>query len=316
MVEFSFTSQYAGLLLLLNGLVVLMFLYSRRKRRDRAMQFGNFETLEKVAGGKFLRSDDLILAVRVLAISALLLGLSSPTFTHEVTGEDENFVVALDASGSMFTSDIQPNRFQAAKDAGQSFIDQLGNSSSIGLISYAGNVSIEQELTTDHSEVSDSIQQVDIGAGGTAIGDAVSASVSMLTSSEKPGTVILVTDGRNTVGESLNQSQGLAQRQNVTVNTIGIGSSNGNREEFGIINGENASRMEFPNLNRVGLTNLSNSTGGESVFVSTGDQLESAFVQLEQTTAKEDISNWLFLLAGFLLVLEAVIRTTNFQVLP
>ncbi|QGA80121.1 vWA domain-containing protein [Candidatus Nanohalobium constans] len=316
--KLSFTAEYAGLLLLLNGLLVLMFLYGRKKKRERVMQFGNYETLKKVAGGNFLRSDDLILITRILAVTALLIGLSSPVLVQEVMGSDSDFVLVLDSSASMFTSDIEPNRFQAAKDVSKDFVSQLGNSSQVGLISYAGSVNEEQELTNEHSALRNSISQTSIGGrGGTATGDAVAAGVTMLTGNEKPGTVILITDGRNTVGQSLNESANYAQRQNTTVNAIGIGgSSNNTQDDFGIIQGNNASRMEFPNLNRDGLNNLSNSTGGEAVFVSNRQGLQDAFIELEEKKSRNDISTWFFLLAGGLLVIEAVFRTTDLQVIP
>jgi len=317
MVKLSFTAEYTGLLLLLNGLIILIFLYSRRKDRERAMNFGNYETLKKVSGGNFLRSNDLILLVRIVAVSALLIGLSSPVLVQNVTGSDSNFVIALDSSSSMFTGDIEPNRFEAAKDASQNFVSELGNSSKVGLISYSGSLNQEQELTDDRSAVESAIGEVSIGdVGGTATGDAVSSSVSMLTGSERNKTVILITDGRNTEGQSLNESADFAQRQNVTVNTIGLGSTENDEQDFGIVQGENASRMEFPNLNRQGLQNLSNITGGESIFVSNSEGLESAFIELEERETENEVAEWFFLLAGALMVIEATIRTTNFRVIP
>lgn len=318
MVKLSFTAEYAGLLILLNGLMILMFLYGRKKKRERVMQFGNYKTLKKVAGGNFLRSDDLILITRILAVTALLIGLSSPVLIQEVMGSDSDFVLVLDSSSSMFTGDVDPNRFQAAKDVSNNFVSRLGNSSEVGVVSYAGSVNEEQELTSDHSAVRSSITSIEIGeTGGTATGDAVAAGVTMLTGNEDPGTVILITDGRNTVGQSLNESASYAQRQNITVNAIGIGgTSNTSQEDFGMIQGNNASRMEFPNLNREGLNNLSRTTGGEAVFVSNRQGLQDAFVTLEEKEARNDISTWFFLLAGGLLVIEAVFRTTDFQVIP
>lgn len=316
--KLTFTAEYAGLLVLLNGLMVLIFLYGRRKKKERVMQFGNYETLKKVAGGNFIRSDDLILITRILAITALVIGLSSPVIISEVMGADSNFALVIDSSSSMFTGDIQPNRFQAAKDISKNFVSQLGNGSAVGVISYAGSVNEQQELTSGNSEITSAISSISIGdRAGTATGDAVASGVSMLTGDRRPGTVILITDGRNTVGQSLNESASFADRQNITVNTIGIGGiSNTSQDDFGMIQGENASRMSFPNLNREGLQTLANKTGGEAVFVSNREGLREAFVELEETTNRNNISTWFFMIAGTLLVLEAVFRTTDLQVIP
>ena len=318
MVRLSFTSEYTGLILLLNAIVILLFLYSRRTDKERAMKFGNFDTLKKISGGNFLRSNDIIMIIRILGLTLLLIGLSSPLLIHQSMGVNSDFVIALDSSASMFTGDIEPNRFDAAKEVSKDFVSQLGNSSRVGLISYAGSVNQSHEMSRDRYSVIGRIDSVGIGEeAGTATGDAVAAAASMLAGSKKNRTVIVITDGRNTVGQSINDSADFARRQNVTVNTIGIGNiSEEERDDFEIINGNNASQMQFPNLNRNGLNYLANTTGGEAVFVSSRDGLESAFVELEEKQVEEDISKWFFLLAGALMVIEAVFRSTNFQVIP
>ena len=318
MVNLIFTSEYTSLLLLLNGLLVLLFLYGRKKKKDRVMQFGNYETLKKVAGGNFIRSDDLVLITRVLAITLLIIGLSSPVVVQKVMGADSNFALVIDSSSSMFTGDITPNRFQAAKDVSKDFISQLGNATSVGVISYAGGVNVKQSLTKDRGNIKSAISSIEIGStAGTATGDAVASGTTMLTGNSKPGTIILITDGRNTVGQSINESASFAGRQNITVNTIGIGSTeDGSQGDFGVVDGENASKMNFPNLNKEGLKTLANKTGGKSLFVSNKQGLQSAFVELEEKKSREGISKWFFILAGVLLVLEAVFRNTDLQVIP
>lgn len=317
MVKLSFTAEYAGLLFLLNGIIILVFLYSRRRKKERVMQFGNFETLKKVSGDRILSSSDVILVIRIIAITSLIIGLSSPVLVKEEKGAGFNFVVAMDVSGSMFTDDIEPSRIQAAKDSIKSFTSELGGTSKVGFITYGGKVRKEQGLTKDRGALKSTVESASIGkGGGTATGDAISASVTMLINQDKPGKVIVVTDGRNTVGQSINESASYAKRQNITVNAIGIGETTGNIPDFGTVNGRNASRMEFPNLNTSTLNRIADKTGGKAVFVSDSDSLEDAFVDLEKRESEESISEILFLIAGFLLVIESVIRTSDIRVIP
>jgi Ca-activated chloride channel family protein len=319
MVKIAFTDQYANLLFLLNGLVILFFAYSLKKKKERTMKFGNYETLKKVAGGKVLQSNILLAVTRVIAISALLIGLSSPVLIQQVQGADKDFVIAMDSSSSMFTGDIQPNRFQAAKEASKNFLNQLGNTSRVGLITYSGNVTQQAELTSDHNQIKTEIEEASIGgAAGTATGDAIASSVSMLLGSKKNRSVILITDGVSNVGQSINKSASFASRQNVTVNPIGIGGTgeNTSQEDFGNINGQNASRADFNNLNESRIQQVANETGGEAVFVSDSEGLESAFLQLEETETEKPIGEYLILLAGLLLVFDAILRTTDFEVVP
>ena len=64
-----FTNQYTELLLLANGLALLLFYAASQKKKQRAMKFGNYETLQKVAGKNFLSSSRIILAIKMLALT-------------------------------------------------------------------------------------------------------------------------------------------------------------------------------------------------------------------------------------------------------
>ena len=313
-----FTDQYTNILLLMNGLILLIFMYGYRKKKQRTMKFGNYETLQKVTGGNIIRADLLLAITRVIAISSLLIGLSSPVLVQTVQGADHDFVVTLDTSASMFTADVEPNRFEAAKDISRTFVGELGNSSQVGLISYSGDVIEEQELTSDMGAVRSGISNIEMGeVAGTATGDAVASSASMLMSSEEENrSIILVTDGTNNRGQSIEEAAGFAARQNVTVNPIGIGESGRNNTEDEVIRGEEATRAQFPNLNQEELMLLANETGGEASFVTSREGLETAFVDLEDQETENDVSRYFILLAGILLILDAVYRSTDLEIIP
>lgn len=318
MVRLIFTDQYANILLLMTGLVLLVFMYGYTKKKERTMKFGNYETLQKVAGGNILRADLLLAVTRVVAISALLIGLSSPVLVQNVQGAETDFVITLDTSASMFTGDVEPNRFEAAKDISRDFVGELGNSSQVGLISYSGDVIEEQGLTNDLSLIRAGIDNVQMGeVPGTATGDAVASSASMLLSSEKNKSVVLVTDGTNNRGQSIEEAAEFASRHNVTVNPIGIGEADvEDDDEEGLIQGEETTRASFPNLNQDELLLLANQTGGEASFVTSRDGLEAAFIELEEQEVETDISRYFILLAGVLLILDAVYRSTDLEVIP
>ncbi len=302
----------------MTGLVLLVFMYGYTKKKERTMKFGNYETLQKVAGGNILRADLLLAVTRVVAISALLIGLSSPVLVQNVQGAETDFVITLDTSASMFTGDVEPNRFEAAKDISRDFVGELGNSSQVGLISYSGDVIEEQGLTNDLSLIRAGIDNVQMGeVPGTATGDAVASSASMLLSSEKNKSVVLVTDGTNNRGQSIEEAAEFASRHNVTVNPIGIGEADvEDDDEEGLIQGEETTRASFPNLNQDELLLLANQTGGEASFVTSRDGLEAAFIELEEQEVETDISRYFILLAGVLLILDAVYRSTDLEVIP
>lgn len=317
MVELVLTNEYANLLILLNGLAVLFYIGAKRKNRQRAMRFGNYETLQKVAGNKFLKSGNIILITRLLALTLLIVGISSPVLVEEVPRPDSDYVVALDSSSSMLAGDLNPTRFEASKRISKEFVSSLGNGTRMGFVTFAGSASKQQELTGDLAEVRRSIDSASTGStAGTAIGDAISVSASMLSNSDSNRTVILITDGRSNVGIEVDEAVELAVEQNVTVHAAGIGSSQGSGDEFGTVNGENATRAEFPNLNDTQLSSVAERTGGSYRRVSNSSALRDAMVDIEQGEDRRDISRWFIIAAAVLLLLEWVLGNTRYSIIP
>lgn len=317
MTKIAFTDQYANILLLLNGLVILFYLGAKKKKKQRAMKFGNYETLQKVAGKNFLKSSNIILVMKILALTSLVIGISNPVLQEKVPATKSDYVIAIDSSASMLASDIEPTRFQSAKTTSQNFIDKLSNQTKVGIVSFAGEVNQETGLTSNRKKLKTSIEGIETGTtAGTAIGDALYASTSMLLNSNRSKTVILITDGRNNVGSSLNESIEYAQTHNVTVSTIGIGEANRSTDQFGTIRGQNASRAQYPNLDAESLYRVSNSTGGKLITVSNQTGLQEAFFKFEETTVETDISRYFIFLALFLILTEWILGTTRYSILP
>lgn len=317
--ELVFVNNYFNALILLIGVLTLLFVYRLKLKRERAFKFANSEILDDITEGNVVKADYFLFFLRVSAVSLIVLGLSSPLLVEEEPVRDSDFVLALDNSPSMFTGDVEPNRFEAAKSVSINFIQELENNTNAGLVSYSGVVSIEHELNNNHLGLINSIENLGIGdEAGTATGDAIYTGVTLLADSEKNKNLILITDGSHNVGRPLNDSIEHAKQNNVSVNTIGIGedSDEGFEQDYNVIDGVNATRATFPNLNEGRLFRIANETGGQSIIATTEDGLEEGF---EATTTEEveiDVSNW-FILAGLLiLVLERVLKTTSFDSIP
>lgn len=312
-----FTDQYANIFFLLNGLAVLFYLGAKKKKRQRAMKFGNYETLQKVAGKNFLKSSNILLVMKILALTSLIIGISQPVLQKQIPTTNSDYVIAIDSSASMLASDIEPTRFKSAKSTSKQFVDTLSNETNVGVISFAGEVKRESGLTSNKPKLKASIDKLETGStAGTAIGDALYASTSLLLDSNRSRKVILITDGRNNVGSNVNESIEFAKTHNITINTVGIGESNRSTQKFGTINGLNASKAQYPNLDAKSLYRVSNATGGKLVTVSNKTGLKNAFFQFEETTVETDISRYFIFLALFLILAEWTLGTTKYSILP
>ncbi len=307
-----FTNQYTELLLLANGLALLLFYAASQKKKQRAMKFGNYETLQKVAGDNFLSSSRVILAVKMLALTTLIIGISSPVLQQEVPSTGSDYVVAIDTSSSMLATDLEPSRLQSAKTVSNEFVGRLSNSTEIGAVSFSGQINNKTDLKTNKNSVKIFISNLEVGSyAGTAIGDAVYNSVTLLLNSRENRTVILITDGINNRGRPINESIEYANSRNVRVNTIGIGKSFENSSSTG-----NQSEIGYPNLDSDKLREISRRTGGNYTTVTSEQQLENALLELEKSTVRTDFSDELILLALLLFLGEWALGTTRYDILP
>lgn len=320
--QLIFTNEYAPLILLVNGLAILFYFGARMKAKERAMKFGNYETLKKVAGRKFLHSSELILFLRLVALTTLLIGISSPMIVYEAPSDDSDYVIALDSSSSMFTADLEPTRFDAAKDISESFVSELPEETGKGLVAYSGSVENQTGLTTDTNRIVSEIQGLEGGTvAGTATGDAIITSSSMLSDSTKYREVVLVTDGRNNQGSNISEAVTFAQNNNVSVNPIGIGEVREESEEDDpeLDIGSEVGDEEFtgfPNLEEERLVKIANSTSGEASIVTDRRSFETAFDQISTEEAEMDVSRYFIMFAAVFLLIEWVVSTTRIKILP
>jgi len=111
-------------------------------------------------------------AIYLAAVAALVLGLARPTMVVAVPREDATIVLAIDISGSMKATDVAPTRLDAAREAAQSFIDQLPENIRVGIVAFASRPVTLVAPTTDRGELDTALGRLQ-AVDGTAMGDAL-----------------------------------------------------------------------------------------------------------------------------------------------
>jgi Ca-activated chloride channel family protein len=166
-------------------------------------------------------------------------------------------ILALDVSGSMCSTDVDPNRLGAAQAAVRDFVKHQHSSTRIGLVVFSGFAQVAVAPTTERDELYRAIDSLTTGRG-TTIGAAILKSVDAIaainpdvapagadqpnapTPAPKRGTgspstsprsfapeiVVLLTDGANTAGISPVDAAQIAASRGVRVYPIGFGTSN------------------------------------------------------------------------------------------
>ena len=181
----SFASPAWLLILLIIPILIALYLWAQRRRARWSVSFTNLDVLGKVVATRPAWRRHVPAALYLLALSALLLGMARPESTIRVPREQATIVLALDASGSMRATDVEPTRLTAAQESARSFIDQLPDKFQIGVVSFAEQAQVLNQPTTDRVAVIESIDSL-LADGPTAMGDAVDRALDLGRSDEEP----------------------------------------------------------------------------------------------------------------------------------
>lgn len=213
-------------------IMVLSHFALLRYNQFKALKFANFRALKRVTGSKLITKNYPALFLRVLTVLFLVFSLAQPVIWYEGDASNSDYVIAIDASASMSAQDFPPSRLDTAKNSAMAFADNLGPYSKIGVIRFAGATFVELPLDRNKDKAKSVIEDLDIlRAGGTDIPGAIIAGTNLLTNSDEGKSIILLTDGSNTVGtfltDSIVKATTYANEQHVRVYAVGIGSDSG-----------------------------------------------------------------------------------------
>lgn len=302
--------EYLWFMLALALLLALHFLSLKYARR-RAIRFANYEAMESFTGEKMLSKNYVTLVLRMLTLLFLVLSISGMVVWYNGSAANSDFVLALDASGSMLAGDYAPDRITAAKEAADLFIDSLPGESRVGVISFAGISFVRQQVTSDLGKVGKAVQAIGVEtSGGTAIGDAIVSSSNLLSGSDRPKVVVLLTDGQNNVGITLEEAVAYAKQNGIMIHTIGMGTEKGGSFQ----NVTFVSKLDADSLNYI-----ANQTGGMFFRADSGQKLKDAYMVIALSTEQLlsfKASSALLLLALLFFFLEWFLTNTRYKTLP
>jgi len=202
--------------------------YYRKENSTPVFRLTTISGVRSVHGGK-ARLRPILFALRMIAISALIIALARPQSTNtteNVDTEGIDIVMGIDVSGSMLAEDFKPNRIEAAKRVAMDFVDKRPTDR-IGMVIFAGESFTMCPITIDHNVLKDQISQIKSGliVDGTSIGMGLATAVDRLRNSKaKSKVIILMTDGVNNTGliDPMTALE-IAKAYHVKCYTIGIG---------------------------------------------------------------------------------------------
>ncbi|WP_155764317.1 VWA domain-containing protein, partial [Mycobacterium colombiense] len=167
------------------------------------------------------------------------IALATPTHDMRIPRNRAVIMLVIDVSESMASTDVPPNRLDAAKEAGKQFADQLTPAINLGLVGFAGTPYLLVPPTPQHQATIDALKKLDF-ADSTATGQAIftalhAISATAVTGGDKPppARIVLESDGAENVPLDPNAPQGAftaaraAKAGGVQISTISFGTPYG-----------------------------------------------------------------------------------------
>ena len=309
---------YLWFLLSVPFLIITHF-FTLRYSKSSALKFSNFEAIARISEeyrlarpyrGLAVNKDILILILRLLTLLFIILSLSGAVLWYTGETSEFDFVLAIDASSSMSTNDLLPDRLGAAKNSANLFIDNLPERVSVGIVSFAGTSFVEQRITENYNEVKEKINQLEIKKiGGTDLGGALVSSSNLIMSGDKSKVIILLTDGRSNVGISVDEAITYVNENNILVYTIGVGTAEG---------GTFSTEELVSTLDEKTLKKIAEKTNGKYYRARDEEGLNNAYIEIANIRELElplNLSLPFIVIALLLLFLEWILVNTRYRII-
>src|SRR5439155_18994531 len=149
------TFLWPELLWLLAVVPVLIGIYIvlLRRKKQQMMRYSGLGMVRDAMGAaqKFRRHVPPL--VFLLALIALIVAVSRPHATLTLPSQYETIILAMDVSGSMRATDVQPSRIVAAQNAARAFVADQPTSARIGVVSFAATASVVQPPTRNREDI-------------------------------------------------------------------------------------------------------------------------------------------------------------------
>jgi Ca-activated chloride channel family protein len=275
-----------------------------RDRRRAGARYADPRLID-LTPSRRVRSLRLVAAtLAVLAAGMGIVAMARPARAADDRQARSTIMLAIDTSESMRKKDLSPDRLAAAVEAARRFLTVAPKDAAIGLVTFSNGAVVRVSPVIDRGEVSRALNTLPV-AVGTAIGDAVVASLSAIQGSgalsaapasaeTSPARILLLTDGANSAGASPLDAAARAAELRVPVYTVLLGNDPGRPDQL--------SPSET-------LSALANQTGGVFTQSTSTQDLRRVFedigVALASLRRLEELTVWAVLAAIGLLLAAA-----------
>jgi Ca-activated chloride channel homolog len=316
-------------------LLVVLYIWLMRRKKKVALRYASLSIFKEAMGpGQTIRRH-IPPALFLLALAAMLVAAARPMAVVSLPSNQQTIILAMDVSGSMRATDVQPSRLVAMQNAAKAFLAELPRHVKVGIVAFAGSAQVAQLPTVNREDLVTAIDRFQLQRA-TATGNAIVISLATLfpdagidleslqTGRERqrgfslddkkqekkefvpvaPGSytsaaIIMLTDGQRTTGVDPMEAAKLAADRGVRIYTVGIGTVDG--ETIGFEGWSMRVRLDEDTLKAI-----ANKTSAEYFYAGTATDLRKVYETLSSRLTvekKETEISALFALAAAALAL-------------
>jgi len=316
------------------------YVWVLRRKKKFALRYASLDIVKEAMGAGVGARRHIPPALFLFALAVMILAIARPTATVTLPSQHETVILAMDVSGSMRATDVEPNRLVAAQNAAKAFVAEQPENVRIGVVAFAGTATLAQAPTRNREEVVAAIDRFQLQRA-TAIGSAILVSLATLfpntgidvatfsydaskksaasaTSTVKPvppgsynsAVIILLTDGQRTTGPDSVQAARLSADRGVRIYTVGIGTVAG--ETIGFDGWSMHVRLDEETLKTI-----ADVTRGEYFYAGNAVDLKKVYqtlnAKLVLETKKTEVTALFAAAAALVVVLSALLSLLWFN---
>jgi Ca-activated chloride channel family protein len=242
-------------------LFVAAYLVVLRRKKKLALRYASLGLVREAMGMGQRIKRHIPPLLFFAALAAMLVAMARPQATITLPTQHETVILAMDISGSMRATDVEPNRLVAAQNAAKQFVAEQPENVRIGVVAFAGTATVAQAPTRNREDVIAAIDRFQLQRA-TAIGSGIIVSLAAIFPDQgidvgtltygaetprrgekttappappkpvAPGSyasavIILLTDGQRTTGPDSIMAAKMAAERGVRVYTVGVGTPEG-----------------------------------------------------------------------------------------
>ena len=300
-------------------LLVGGYIWLLRRRKKAAVRYATLSIVKDALGIRQKIRRHVPPLLLLLALTTMLVALARPVAIVTLPSQNETIILAMDVSGSMRATDVQPNRLAAAQAAAKAFVAEQPEKTRVGVVSFAGTAALVQPPTRTREDIIAAIDRFQLQRG-TAIGSGIIVALATLfpdagidvssmiygKSAKRPmaldstrdadkkekdfkpvppgsyasGAIILLTDGQRTTGPDSLEAAKMAAERGVRVFTVGVGTKDG--ETIGFEGWSMRVRLDEETLKAI-----ANLTHGEYFYAGTATDLMKVYRTLNSRLVLE-----------------------------